>query len=179
MKQEMINLYKTTKTWYNQCYQELLKAQKQLQTARTPEEAADMAYALNELHKWCDDMRKEAKRAKEIADRVACLLWVQRDNGDNIKTDHCTATPIIKMQPKVPKLSSDPEAYYALMDYLGIPRTTSDQELVRVHWPSMVEYLTLLAEEGRPMPKGIDPNGSRPEYRLMIRSKRAVDDIGE
>ena len=42
---------------------------------------------------------------------------------------------------------------------------------MRMHWPSMVEHLSALAEEGKPFPPGVDPDKTYPIYSTTIRRK--------
>lgn len=176
MHKSVIDLFRHVKEWYTHTYQELTKVKDMLQAAKTPEEATDIAYAMREMHKWCDDIRKEMMRLKEVGDRIACLYWVMNPTDESIRTDYCTAVPKIQQQAKVPKLHTDPDAYFALMDFLKVPHAVAKAEIVRPYWPAVVELLSTMAEEGRPLPPGIDPNGARPIYCLSIRGKRSIDE---
>lgn len=140
----------------------------------------DHAFALRETSKLCDDIRKEAILLYDLASRVTCMLHVQSGSADNIKTDHCTAIPDMKMSCKIPTLKNNPEEYYALMEWLKVPRdllgsAEHDSEAIRPHWPGMVELITNLAAQGKSVPPGVDFTTQRPIYKLTIRGRRPID----
>ena len=175
MDAHLVQIYKLTRQWYEETYRELRNINPQNYNTQT--EAADAAYAMRELHKWCDDMRKEAQRLKDTCDRIACVLWIA--NGGlhkSIKTSYCTATPEIRQRATIPKKDTDPDNFWALMDYLGIPREAAESDIVRFHWPGVVEYLTEQAAQGLPTPPGIQPDATHPVYSLRIRGRKAIDD---
>lgn len=145
------------------------------------EEYADDAYATNEAWKLVDDMRKQLNALHGLAEKLGCALWsTQSVTGEPIRTAHCTATPKPHISAHIPKQSEDPEGYAKLMQFLGVPdelwSRPSGAETMRMHWPGMVEYLTERAEQGLPLPPGIDPQAQRTTFSLTIRARRPVDE---
>jgi hypothetical protein len=60
------------------------------------------------------------------------------------------------------------------MEHLGIPEHMAAGDVVRPHWPGLKEYLTKLAQQGLPLPPGIDPQKTYSEYTLEVRKKKGV-----
>jgi len=144
-----------------------------------PVELADMAFALREMSKLFKDMEKDTRILGELAEKMACLKWmVAGGDEDNIKTDYCTATPDMKHIAAIPKREKDPEAFAALMKHFNIPESAfpgEDEDIVRPHWPGVVSALSKAMQEGKPLPKGIDPTKTYPHYRLTIRKRKDID----
>lgn len=145
-------------------------------------EQADYAYAFREIYRLADDLRKEAQLNKDLSEKIACLLWVKDGTGESIRTEHCTCTPKVRMSAKIPKKSHDPEDYANLMRFLQIPESVwnipdEDFEVVRIHWPGFIEYVSKLLEEGKPLPPGVDPEKSHPLYSLTILGRSPVDHV--
>ncbi len=138
-------------------------------------ELTELAWTLKQSHKYADDMRKELERTQKTCERLACLLWTKTDGGP-IRSPSCTATPRVKMMASLPHRERDPEAYAALMSYLKIPPELwgdkDNYDVVRVHWPGFVDYLTEKIENGEPTPPGIDVTKTYPVYGLTMRGKR-------
>jgi len=151
----------------------------QLPTMSSQGELADTALAMREAARYFKDALKEVEKIRELAERLACLLWLKDAVGDPIHTDHVSATPQVKTMASVPKRSTQPEQHAALMQWLGVPDhlwAADGPEVVRVHWPSFVELLTTNAEQGKPLPDGIDPDKTYPRYSLTMRRKKDVDE---
>jgi hypothetical protein len=157
-------------------YRELSQLKEQSLKCGDMQELADRAYALRDMHKYVDDLRKELDQTKSVCERIACLLWAKDSEGDPIRTDHCTASPKIKYMASLPSRTRDPEAYANLMGHLGIPDGLLPEDVVRPHWPGFVNYMTRLAEEGLPLPEGIDVDKTYPVYSLTIRGKKGVNE---
>ena len=83
------------------------------------------------------------------------------------------------MAAKVPKLRDNPVAFYSLMDHLKIPREISEAGLIQTHYPSLKEYLTNLATEGKPLPAGIGPNDTYAVYSVLLRTRFDLDEVIE
>ena len=80
----------------------------------------------------------------------------------------------------MPSKKKDPVAYAALMDHLGITGDVAEHDAARLHWPGMMAMVTALAEQGKPLPPGIDPNSQYPQYSVTKLKKRDIDlGIGE
>jgi hypothetical protein len=142
------------------------------------EELADLVYALRKLEEMFDDSRKQAKRAKELMEKIACLVWMKRADFEPIRTDYVTASPNIRQICSAPTRKKDPEGFKNLMDHMGIPEDVWNrpEELVRPHFPGFAAWISELAENGLPLPKGIDPDKTWPVYSLRLKPKKGVNE---
>ena len=181
MNDRVKELFKLVDKAHDEIFTEMIKLEDEL-----PEtdiyEATDWVYAFREMADKLRTIRVKADVMKINCQNLACALYVvQGPNSPiirdgNIKTGHCTGTPDLKQGAHIPKLKKDPEGYYAVMDYLGIPKGIVEKDLVRPHWPSVVDHLSELASLGKPMPPGIDPTKTYPVYDMVVRRKKGVSE---
>lgn len=174
MKQ-LVKTYDDLKKLYTEAYATLILERGEIETCSDLELLADKVYALREISRLADDLRKEAFSLMETASKIACVLWTAHSDGEPIRTKLCTATPKITQGAYIPKKSRNPKEYAELMAYLGIPNDVADNETVRVHWPSFCALLTEKSEKGEPLPDGIDTTKLYTKYSLTIRSKRPLE----
>jgi len=171
-------MFQTALDAYNDLYERVSEIKRESATCADLEELADIAYAFRETHKYLADIASETKRAQEAVEKLTCLLWVNTSDGGTIRTKHCSATPQMKLTASIPKKHSHPERHSKLMGHLGVPEKLwkGDLELVRIHWPSFVEYTSALEEQGKSLPPGIDADKTYTVYRLRIVKKRNVNE---
>jgi hypothetical protein len=139
---------------------------------------ADAAYCCREIEKTADDIRKRTIELGEIAQRLACVIEVASEEVEPIRTEYVTATPDVKLIASLPKRSTDPEGFAALMAHLGIPEHAwqgGDHAPVQLHWKGLMERINRDSAEGKPLPPGVDPTKTYSEYKLCMRGgKRAI-----
>lgn len=133
------------------------------------EDLCDTACVLREISQVSDDIRKEASLLKDRCEKTAVFKWVKQglNNPDElgpIKGELAMGTPNIKTMVPVPKPTRDPEAYIAMMLELGVDLSAVEQDLVRPHWPGLVDYLTLRQEQGLPTPECLK---GKTQYEIM------------
>lgn len=146
-------------------------------------ELVDWAYAINQSSKFLDEMRKNINGIEDLAERIACLIYMQTGCAEPIRTPHVTGTPNIKMIATLPKRrkpdgAQNPE-WIKLMTHLGVPKhlvEIEDQHAVDFHFPGLMAYLTRLQMEGRPLPPGVDTSRTYPEYTVKLTPRRGVDE---
>jgi len=131
---------------------------------------ADVAGIGKKAAELLDDLRKEATKLSEFAQKVACAIVVQRQDADTIRGEYATATPDVRMVPRLPSRTREPEKYSALLRSLGLP----ESPMVRLHWPSIADEMNARLREGGSLPAGIDPDDTYPEYRLTTRMNMAA-----
>ena len=170
-----MRLCQAIREMHHEQYEFILEARKAL-AGMQPAALADLAFMLRESNKLVDDMRKEQNNLQEQVEKVACVRWVQANlndgaNAEPIRGEFVTATPDVKKMASLPRRSTNPEAYDALMTYLGIPKDVVEKDLMRCHWPAFTEHITELCAEGRPLPNGIDPSKTYDVYRLLLRKR--------
>jgi hypothetical protein len=142
------------------------------------DELADTIYALNQSFKFAKDMQNEIDRLKDLSVKILCVLWVKLSDGSPVRTEYATVTPDVMMIASIPKRSTHPEEYAALMKYLGIDMKlwSHGEEVVRPHWPGLVEYLSQQISKGLPVPDGIDPTKLYPKYKVRVTKRKPVED---
>lgn len=177
MRQNFVEYFKRVKQLFTSHSEVRIGLAQEISSCADVKELADMAYVMHKSSEMLDMMRKQCDEMEIIAEKIACLIYTQLNMEGPIRTDHCTATADVKMIASVPKRKTDPEGFYALMDFLKIPRdmTDGEKEVVRCHWPGLVAHLSELMAEGKPLPPGIDPSKTYPEYRLKLLSRKGVD----
>ncbi len=179
MKNELRKLYRKARIFHEMAYGVVLQTrQRTVGGAVSLDELADSAFVAREIAVLANDLRKEFEAAQGLLEKIACLAWVtahagEPEQAEPIRAELVVATPSLKQMASLPRLKKDPKAYNRLMLHLGVPEAC--RELVRPHWPSMVEHLTNLAEQGRPLPPGIDPNKTYPVYKLTMRRRPDVE----
>jgi hypothetical protein len=178
MNPVLVQLYKEARSLHESFVKVDAALRKELTTNPNVEDHADAVYALRELAKLADEVRKKANSISEISQKLACVIQVATKNTDTIRTDHCIGTTDVKPIVTLPKQSTQPEQFAALMNWLGIPAAMwdrgDDHSVVKPHWPGMMNYLAEQMAAGRSLPPGVDPNKVYDEYKLTVRSKKGV-----
>jgi len=150
----------------------------------TQSDRVDVAYVLKEAAKLLDDLRKEANHSRELIENVACAVFVQEhaaslDPPSNIKGQFVTGTPDVKEAASLPRKSVDPDRYYAMMKALGVEDSALEADVVRPHWPTIVDLLTKRAEAGLQPIAGIDPSSTYPVYSIRLLCRQDPLDLLE
>ncbi len=142
----------------------------------TQGDRADLAYLMREMGSMMDHLRKETNDRRRMLDRVMCMVWTSQceDKPDTRRSIHgalATATPKIKMSVNVPSPKSDPVGFAALCTHFGLSPDAIEMGLMRVHWPSLVEHVSELAENGLPLPPGVRVDSLSPIYSTTLKGK--------
>jgi len=168
-------LYVQARKAHREIYKQLIDLKEDVANELSEVELADAAFALAQSIKYLEDLRKELTKAASHIKNMACLLWTENQattmNGEPIRTPYCTAMPEVKMYAPFP-IKKDREGWDELMDWLGIPKEIADKEIVRPHYPSMLELCTELSKEGKPLPPGVDPSKKKAQYDLKMRKTK-------
>jgi hypothetical protein len=142
------------------------------------EDLADAAYCCRLIEDTADDIRKRTAETGQLCQRIACALAVATEQVDSIRTDYVTATPDVKMIASIPRRSTHLEQFAALMAHFGVPASAwegGEHAAVQPHWPGVMERINRDLAAGKPLPPGVDPDKTYPEYRLLMRKgKRTV-----
>jgi len=146
------------------------------------EDMVNVIYVLRELSRLFNDIRKETDGVLHIFENVCCAMYVMLyqnspEKSNPIRASLATGTPRLTVGVTLPKERSDPEKYYELMKYFGIPAEALKNKLIKSHWPGICEYVSQLAEEGKPLPPGINPDKTYPMYSIAIRAFQQLDDL--
>lgn len=151
-----------------------------LQGMTDAKELADAAYAFREAETLLDEARKRVTSAKQLAEKLACLVSVTVMDGECIRTAYCTAIPNARVNVKIPSRRKDYDNWVALMTHLGVPpnllgsRDADGSAVIEPHWIGLMAHLSKEQAEGKPLPPGVDPNKTVTDYSLVIRKKKGV-----
>jgi hypothetical protein len=151
------------------------------------QELSDIAYALNECTKMLEDSRKSINQVKTQLDALICAEWVKSGVAERITTPYCYVHPNVKMVVQVPHRATKPERFEAFMKAFNIPESLwkfrneageidlERTEVVRMHYPGVVEYISKLLEDGKPLPPEIEQGTEKyPVYSLKILGRKGV-----
>lgn len=172
MEQQLQHLHEDIFSAYTRLSTSVKWAQSQVRKhATSPKYCADVAFAMAELDKMIKDMGVQVRKTRELAEAAAIVVWMHSDDDGPIRTDHCTASPRLKLQPAMPKKDSPELA--ELFEWMGMPEES--RSLVRVHWPSLCDAVTACIENGKPIPKCIKPEDMHnPSGVLQFYKKKEV-----
>jgi hypothetical protein len=180
MKAKLVDLYKRARDLHEEFVRADADLRKMVMTCASVEEHADTSYALRETADFVEDVRKRCEAIKKLAEQIACVLYTQMGMKDTIRTDYCSATPDIRTIVTIPRKSSDPENFGKLMTFLGVPpelwNAPEESTVVKPHWPGLMAHLHRMQIEGKPLPPGVDPNKTYPEYKLIVRKRKGVSE---
>jgi len=144
------------------------------------EDRADLVYFMKQLADSWDDLRKEANKIREVLDNIMGTVWVADSlNGKtkqkSVKGTIGLVTPKMKITPKIPSPRTEPTKYGMMLKDLGVTNDeVIERGVLRLHWPSMTEWLTELAEQGKPAPKGVDADATDSKYTSSVRKRADV-----
>lgn len=144
------------------------------------EDAVDLGFLLREIAACADDLKKEVNHVKELLERVICMKWIANSLNDLSKAgpihgELAIGIPDVKQAATLPRQKDDPEGYDAFIKRIGVMGAARKFGLVRPHWPTVIEYLSRLAEQGKPLPPGISTTKTYPVYRVTFRRQTKGD----
>lgn len=147
------------------------------------EDMTNIAYAMDKCDKFLKETDKLCRQLGELHEKIVCALWSAMAELDmterSVKTEYVTAVPNVRMLATIPREESEPVKYAAMMDDLGVPRHLwqgLDHAVVKPYWPGLIGLFSRLSAEGRPLPRGVDPEKTYPSYTLHFRGKKGPDE---
>lgn len=169
MKQVYLDTYELLTTLRD----DLRKGQYQLK------DMVNFLYAMREISKLADDLRKESDGIGHMFENMICALYVTQSGKGPIQAALATGTPDLTLGVKIPSQSKEPERYDKFMAHFGIPKEASEKRIVKPYWPGICEELTRLQGEGKPLPAGINPDDTYPTYSVRVRGYKNLDEVLE
>lgn len=189
MQSSAKNLFAKAKELHSSVYFALREVQHAISQCDDIKELCDFDLAADEAHEFIYDLKKELWNLREEINAKICTLFVQAAVNDpvnakrSVHTDYVTATPDISQSPNIPSAKTDPDAYLALMKYIGVDTSTWTKnekgelnEAVKFHWPGLTALVTKHLSAGLPVPPGIDLSKLKPVFKVALRKKRDVLD---
>ena len=144
----------------------------------SPESVLDACWLMFEIAKYAEDVEKEARKQRELLEKICCGVWVVRCAADPNAPGHlegaiARGTPKLGLGVNLPEKGS--EEYREFLAFLGLSEEQIDRDVVRPHWPHVQDLLTERAEQGLPTPPGIPADRTYPRYKLVaLQPKRGV-----
>ena len=175
---KLLQEYGKMKATYLSGYEQLAYIRDEAKSGKySMEDLVNLVHVSREISKLANDLRKEADGIVYILEQVVCVVYLTQAEGKPIRASLATGSPSMKLSVKLPHRERNPEEFEALMNYFGIELSSLTDRAVRPHWPAICEIVSVLAEEGKPLPPGINPENTYPTYSLVIRSKRDLDEL--
>ena len=179
--EQLLNLIRECekiKQIHRTCYELLTVLRDDVRAGKyTLDEMVNIIYVTREMSNIANDIRKEIDGIKHIFENVACAVYVTRNETSPIRASLATGSPIISLGVKVPNRKKEPERFQMLMDFFGVSPNLSDTNVVKPHWPGICEQISILAEEGKPLPPGISVEDTYPTYGMRIGAVRDIDEL--
>lgn len=170
-------LYARAKKLHEEIIRQMIDLKKYIEGCTEETELADAAFALEKSAELIKDARKEIDKVGKLAKYKTCLVWTQNQleiqDAQPIRTAYCTATPKVDMYVPMPTKKGN-SGWDELMEHLGIPGWVADAELVRPHYPSMLEYTTECFAQAKPIPPGMDIEKKIPLHDLKFRRTKTA-----
>lgn len=135
-------------------------------------EICDIGFQFREFADLADNVKKTGNAWEKKLSAVLCMGMMARciNAGEDVVVPvHgllASGSAKFQVQPKLPK--RDTPEFYALAEYFGI--SADSAKYFDPHFTELTELLTTLAEQGKPMPPGIDSKYS--SYGMSYRRKK-------
>ena len=176
----LLKEYTEMKQVYLSCYELLANLRDDLRTGKYKvEDIVNFIYVMREISKLTNDLRKETDGISHMFENMACMLYTVANKTDPIRASLATGSPDVKLGVKIPNREKEPEKFYALMNFFNVPSDALKKKVAKPHWPGICEQVSIMAEEGLPLPPGLDPDNTYPTYRVMIRGLQDIDELIE
>lgn len=179
--EQLLNLireYDKMKKLYLSCYEQLSIIRDELRAGKYGlKDMVNFIYAMREISKLADDLRKESDGVGHMLENMTCALWVSQNKTKPIRASLATGTPDCKLAVKIPSRKKEPERFQKLMDFFGIPKTAVEARVIKPYWPGLCEHVSSLSEEGKPLPPGINPDDTYPTYKVRVKMIANLDEL--
>lgn len=175
---DLIREYDKMRKTYLSSYKSLSTLRDDLRAGKyRAEDMINFIYVMREISKLADDLRKEADGIGHMFENSACAVYVSLNRTDPIRASLATGSPDLKLGVKIPNQKLEPKKFAELMSFFGIPSQAISDRIVAPYWPGLCEYVSMLAEEGKKLPPGIDPEDTYPTYKVRIVAYKNLDEL--
>lgn len=177
-------LYRELNAYHRKLYEFILRAkQGGGGAAMSQGERVDLAFVAREGAKLADDCRKEFTALQELLEGVVCAVWVQDGVNDpdatssTISGELASGSPDVRQMVSLPREKNDPVAFKKLCNHLGIMGRAFKNRVFKLHWPSLVDYVSERLASGKPLPPGVKGGKTYSLFRLKPLRRRSGVDI--
>ncbi len=179
----MLTRWAQARELHVQTFEDILSLREQIvatENGPSNEDLTNLVYITKKTSELCDDLRKELNELESLAGKIVCAKWMKANVNDMsaaqpIRAKVATGTPDLGQIAAIPKPKSDPKDYSKLLTFLGVPKDKHESGMIRVHWPSFQKHCNELASKGQPLPPGIDPNKTYPDFKLKVTKSRKIE----
>lgn len=173
--EQMHALFKQLESLHLQIYEhQSLMEDRAKKSTYTIEDLVDLGYLSRITEELSDEVRKNSKKRRELMERMIVLTWTMRAQTATPLPLTMKATLASASDVRVKTIAQLPEAgeagFKPLLASMGIPEEVINKGLVKLDWNSMVEHLTVLTEEGKPLPPGLGQTWK--QYTCTFRKNR-------
>lgn len=177
---ELLKEYTKMKQVYLSCYELLANLRDDLRVGKYKlEDIVNFIYVMREISKLTNDLRKEVDGISYMFENTACMLYTVANKTDPIRASLATGSPDVRLAVKIPNREKEPEKFYELMNFFDISSEALEKKVTKPHWPGICEQVSIMAEEGLPLPPGLDPDSTYPTYSVTIRGFQDIDELIE
>lgn len=144
----------------------------------TESDLVDASYYLDRIHTITDEVRKESSSLKDTVDGIACVLYTMRCINLETPPTHIEGSvargiPDVRATVVLPTRGS--VEYLALLNALYTDEGAKASDVLRPHWPALMDYISARASQGLPTLPGIDPATLNTKGRIThLRLRKGV-----
>lgn len=175
MKDSYLSLFNDLNAAVFNATRRLVELERDVTSAPSLVELADLAYVLKETAGLIKGLRVENDKLGTLVAKLFFLLYAADPSTEKrVRTQWCSAEPDPKTHASIPKPDTDPQRYAEVMRALGVPEDIIQTGALRLSWEQYAEYCTRLVRDGKPIPGQVDPRSSYVEHRVSVRALRKL-----
>jgi hypothetical protein len=134
---------------------------------------ADTAYACRETNNILKDLTTRINKVAQAAKLISNHFMMNRKLS-KIRTEYCTASAKPRIWFKIAvKRDHSPEEHDLLQRFCGLPQEMAEKEVLRIHPPNFMDYLTERIGRGDSIPIPVE-GIQKTEFDLLIRGRKAI-----
>lgn len=179
MRANSKELYRLAMQAYINLMRQIEIVRNEIQNEPEKTELADDVLIVKKSLALIENMRTQFNTLERLSITLTCGAWMRDQINEPIRTPYCTASPKISMAVQTPNRKKQPVEYREFCQALGVPDEVIESGTFQPHWPSMLEYISNLAEKGEPLPPHCDPAKMYPVYACAVRKQRDILDTGD
>lgn len=175
MQQEFLDLYANIATFRRDVViPAMIKLERLIPDSGSCTDLADLSYVMREALSQVDEMRKELRKAQDLAAKMFTVMWANdpEQTGPSVKTPWCIAEANPQTRASAVSPSKDPEGYAEVMRFLGVPDDIIASQALRTDWDAFGEVLTQAQRAGKVLPEAIGKTYT--EYKVNVRRRKEL-----
>lgn len=134
----------------------------------------DATYVLKRTSELADETRKEIDRTLVLVQKLGCLA-VMHTTDDKLHGQIANGYGKSGQELIVPDKDKNPNEYLALMRAIGVTEEMAANPYIKPSWKDVAEFTSKLAEEGKPIPPGLEHVQHTTKFTVVATAKRGSD----